>query len=59
MHSAQLLIVLAVATVTLGAVTVLRRAGIPAPVTLVVAGLVIGFLPFCSGCCRCWSSTRP
>ena len=46
MHSAQLLIVLAVATVTLGAVTVLRRAGIPAPVTLVVAGLVIGFLPF-------------
>src|SRR5437764_13487877 len=46
MHDAQLLIVLAVATVTLGAVTVLRRAGIPAPVTLVIAGLVIGFLPF-------------
>src|SRR5262249_58965128 len=47
MHpSDQLLVVLAVATFTLGAVTVLRRAGIPAPVVLVVAGGIIGFLPF-------------
>ncbi len=44
--SGQLLIVLCVASVTLVAVAVLRRAGIPAPVVLVVAGLVIGFLPF-------------
>jgi Na+/H+ antiporter len=42
----QLLIVLGVAAVTLVAVAVLRRAGIPAPVVLVVAGLIIGFLPF-------------
>lgn len=34
------------AAVTLAAVAVLRRAGIPAPVVLVVAGLIIGFLPF-------------
>lgn len=34
------------AAVTLVAVAVLRRAGIPAPVVLVVAGLIIGFLPF-------------
>jgi Na+/H+ antiporter len=46
MSSGQLLIVLAVAAVTLAAVTVLRRVGIPAPVVLVIAGLIIGFLPF-------------
>jgi len=44
--SGQLLIVLGVAVVTLLAVAVLRGAGIPAPVVLVVAGLIIGFLPF-------------
>jgi monovalent cation/hydrogen antiporter len=44
--SGQILIVLCVATVTLIGVAVLRRAGIPAPVVLVVAGLIIGFLPF-------------
>ena len=44
--SGQVLIILCVATVTLAAVAVLRQAGIPAPVVLVVAGLVIGFLPF-------------
>jgi Na+/H+ antiporter len=44
--SGQLLIILGVAAVTLVAVAVLRRAGIPAPVVLVVAGLIIGFLPF-------------
>jgi CPA1 family monovalent cation:H+ antiporter len=42
----QLLIVLGVAAVTLVGVAVLRRAGVPAPVVLVVAGLIIGFLPF-------------
>ncbi|HEY1918348.1 MAG TPA: cation:proton antiporter [Streptosporangiaceae bacterium] len=46
MSSGQLLVVLAVAAVTLVAVAVLRRAGIAAPVVLVVAGLIIGFLPF-------------
>jgi monovalent cation/hydrogen antiporter len=44
--SSQLIIVLGVAAVTLFAVAVLRRAGVPAPVVLVVAGLIIGFLPF-------------
>jgi Na+/H+ antiporter len=44
--SDKLLIVLAVATVTLVAVAVLRQAGVPAAVVLVVAGLIIGFLPF-------------
>jgi monovalent cation/hydrogen antiporter len=44
--SSQVLIILCVAAVTLVAVAVLRQAGIPAPVVLVVAGLVIGFLPF-------------
>src|SRR5450755_721762 len=44
--SGQLLIVLGVAVVTLFAVAVLRRAGVPAAVVLVVAGLIIGFLPF-------------
>jgi CPA1 family monovalent cation:H+ antiporter len=44
--SGQLLIVLSAGAVTLLAVAVLRRAGIPASVVLVVAGLVIGFLPF-------------
>jgi monovalent cation/hydrogen antiporter len=42
----QILIVLVVAAVTLTAVAVLRQLGIPAPVVLVVAGLIIGFLPF-------------
>ena len=46
MSSGQLLIVLCVAAATLLAVAALRRAGIPAPVVLVVAGLIIGFLPF-------------
>ena len=46
MTSGQILIVLCVASVTLIGVAVLRRAGIPAPVVLVVAGLIIGFLPF-------------
>jgi CPA1 family monovalent cation:H+ antiporter len=44
--SLQILIVLCVASVTFTAVAVLRQVGIPAPVVLVVAGLVIGFLPF-------------
>jgi monovalent cation/hydrogen antiporter len=43
---AQILIVLCVASVTLVAVALLRRVGIPAPVVLVVAGLIVGFLPF-------------
>jgi monovalent cation/hydrogen antiporter len=42
----QLLIVLGVAAITLLAVAVLHRAGVPAPAVLVVAGLIIGFLPF-------------
>ena len=46
MSSGQLLIVLGVAAATLLAVAVLRRAGVPAPVVLVMAGLIIGFLPF-------------
>ncbi|MGO9496451.1 MAG: Na+/H+ antiporter [Solirubrobacteraceae bacterium] len=46
MSSGQLMIVLGVATVTLVAVAVLRKAGVPAAVVLVVAGLIIGFLPF-------------
>lgn len=46
MSPGQLIIVLCVAAATLVAVAVLRRAGIPAPVVLVVAGLIIGFLPF-------------
>jgi monovalent cation/hydrogen antiporter len=44
--SGQILIILCVAAVTLLAVAFLRQAGVPAPVALVVAGLVIGFLPF-------------
>lgn len=44
--SAQILIILGAGSCTLTAVAVLRRVGIPAPVVLVVAGLVIGFLPF-------------
>ena len=43
---AHLLVILAVASVTLVAVAALRRLGVPAPVSLVCAGLVIGFLPF-------------
>lgn len=44
--SGQILIVLGVAAVTLTAVAILRQVGVPAPVVLVVAGLIIGFLPF-------------
>src|SRR6516225_3812 len=44
--SGQILIVLCVASVTLTAVAILRQVGVPAPVVLVVAGLIIGFLPF-------------
>jgi Na+/H+ antiporter len=44
--SGQILIVLCLAAVTLTAVAMLRRVGIPAPVVLVLAGLIIGFLPF-------------
>ena len=40
------MIVLGLATATLLAVAVLRQAGVPAAVVLVVAGLIIGFLPF-------------
>lgn len=46
MSSGQLLIILCVAAVTLVAVAVLRQAGIPAPVVLVVAGLAIIYLGF-------------
>ncbi|HYZ80946.1 MAG TPA: Na+/H+ antiporter [Solirubrobacteraceae bacterium] len=46
MSTGQLIIVLAVATVTLLAVAALRRTGMPTAAVLVVAGLVIGFLPF-------------
>jgi monovalent cation/hydrogen antiporter len=44
--SQHLLVVVAVAAVTLLAVAGLRRFGVPSAVVLVVAGLVIGFLPF-------------
>jgi monovalent cation/hydrogen antiporter len=44
--SGHLIIVLAVTAVTLATVAVLRRAGVPTAAVLVVAGLVIGFLPF-------------
>ncbi len=44
--SGQILVVLCVASVTLSAVAILRQVGVPAPVVLVVAGLIIGFLPF-------------
>jgi Na+/H+ antiporter len=44
--SGQLLIVLGLEALTLLAVAVLRRRGVPAAVVLVVAGLIIGFLPF-------------
>ncbi len=46
MSAGQILVVLAVAMVTFTSVAVLRRFGVPAPVVLVLAGLVIGFLPF-------------
>ena len=46
MASGELIIILAVAAVTLLAVATLRRAGVPSAAVLVVAGLVIGFLPF-------------
>jgi monovalent cation/hydrogen antiporter len=44
--SGHLIIVLAVTGVTLATVAVLRRSGVPTAAVLVVAGLVIGFLPF-------------
>jgi monovalent cation/hydrogen antiporter len=44
--ASHLLVVVAVAAVTLIAVAALRRFGVPTAVVLVVAGLVIGFLPF-------------
>ncbi|HEX3908642.1 MAG TPA: cation:proton antiporter, partial [Mycobacteriales bacterium] len=44
--TSAVLIVLAVAAVTLAAVAMLRRFAVPAPVVMVVAGLVISFLPF-------------
>ena len=46
MVSGQLIIILAVAAVTLLAVAALRRVGVPTAAVLVVAGLIIGFLPF-------------
>ena len=46
MSSAHLRIVLAVAAVTLMAVTALHRVGVESAVVLVLAGLVVGFLPF-------------
>lgn len=46
MVSGHLIVILAVAAVTLLAVALLRRVGIPTAAVLVVAGLVIGFLPF-------------
>jgi CPA1 family monovalent cation:H+ antiporter len=45
-HSGQVLIVIGVAAVTLFAVAAGRRMDVPPPVVLVVAGLIIGFLPF-------------
>jgi Na+/H+ antiporter len=42
----HLIVILAVAAITLPAVAVLRRVGVPTAAVLVVAGLVIGFLPF-------------
>jgi NhaP-type Na+/H+ or K+/H+ antiporter len=44
--SGELIVILAVAAVTLLAVASLRRVGVPTAAVLVVAGLVIGFLPF-------------
>ncbi|MGZ4298633.1 MAG: Na+/H+ antiporter [Solirubrobacteraceae bacterium] len=46
MASGELIVILAVAAVTLLAVAALRRVGVPTSAVLVVAGLVIGFLPF-------------
>ncbi|MFL5861477.1 MAG: Na+/H+ antiporter [Solirubrobacteraceae bacterium] len=46
MASGQLIVILAVAAVALVAVATLRRVGVPTAAVLVVAGLVIGFLPF-------------
>ncbi len=46
MSSGQILIVLCVASVDAARRGRFRRVGIPAPVVLVVAGLIIGFLPF-------------
>lgn len=46
MTASHLLIVLAVSAVTLAAAAVFVRVGVPTPVVLVAAGLIIGFLPF-------------
>ncbi|MBO0887210.1 MAG: cation:proton antiporter, partial [Acidimicrobiales bacterium] len=46
MTASQLLIVLAVSAVTLAAAAIFVRVGVPTPVVLVAAGLIIGFLPF-------------
>lgn len=46
MVSGHLLVFLAVAAVTLLAVAALGQIGVPTAVVLVVAGLIIGFLPF-------------
>jgi monovalent cation/hydrogen antiporter len=42
----RLLLLLAVAVVTLAVLAVLRRRGVPAAVVLVIAGVAIGLLPF-------------
>lgn len=42
----QLLIILGLAAVTLAGAAVFQRMGVPTPVVLVAAGVVIGFLPF-------------
>jgi CPA1 family monovalent cation:H+ antiporter len=46
MTTGELLILVAVGVVTLGAVALLRPVGIPTPVVLVLAGLITGLLPF-------------
>ncbi|HEY1566069.1 MAG TPA: cation:proton antiporter, partial [Solirubrobacteraceae bacterium] len=46
MVSGHLIVVLVVTVITLLAVAGLRRVGVPTAAVLVVAGLVIGFLPF-------------
>src|SRR5580692_3862323 len=46
MGTGQLLIVLAVAAAIVVSAGALHRVGIPTPVVLVLAGLIIGFLPF-------------
>ena len=46
MVSSQLLVVLVAAVAVWAGVAALRRAAIPTPVVLVVAGVILGFLPF-------------